>query len=90
MNYFKTQKKQLIQQDEDIKDFQYPSFVRTNETGDRVFFIQDGSYFWIENPETLEALGGGFDQVETIKYPYLKVLDQGESINIDNYEKYKG
>jgi len=50
-------------------------FIRTNETGDKVFFVEKQNAHWVRSPEVLMALGGGFEKVVTVGYEVLKTLN---------------
>lgn len=56
--------------------------VRTRKTGDKVYFIKDNKASWIKNPETLRALGFGFDDIKTISHKDFKEFERLEPINL--------
>lgn len=56
--------------------------VRTSATGDKIYLIQDGSRYWIKNPETLEKLGFRFGQEKEITYTELIDLEDGGYIDM--------
>lgn len=85
-SYFSTIKKQSQQPQEEVNSstlqpvkidpkIVYDKFVRTSETGDKVYFVENGNAHWIKNPETLAALGGDFGKVVTIAYDVLRTLN---------------
>ena len=66
-----------------------PPFIRTSQSGDRIFFVEKGNVHWIKNPETLTALGGNFDKVVTIEMSLFRKLKANvESINMENVDRY--
>lgn len=67
-----------------------PDFVRSNATGDKVFFVRDRKAHWVKSPEALIALGGDFGKVETVDFKRIKALDMNvEPISEDNAGQYK-
>ena len=63
-------------------------FVRTKETGDKIYLVKDDKKHWIKNPETLEALGGGFHLVKEWEVADFDRLELNEPIDMNNVEKY--
>jgi len=63
--------------------------VRTKETGDAMFYIHNGKYHHVANPETLNALGLQFGDEKMISYTVLATdFEKGEVISIENYKEY--
>lgn len=68
-----------------------PRFISTKDSGDKVFLVENGVAHWIQNPDALKALGGGFDRVvQVTKQDYMQLDRGGESITVDNAGKYAG
>ena len=65
------------------------NLVNTNETGDKIFLIKDEQTHWVKNPETLQALGGGFGQVKKLTKEEFSVFTKGEDLDMENVEQYK-
>lgn len=64
-------------------------FVRTNQTGDKVYYIHNGEAHWVKNPQTLEALGGNFDKIVTISHLELrKLVTSVDPIDLSNVSQY--
>ena len=66
-----------------------PTFVRTRQTGDKVFLVTGESYHWIQNPEIYNAVGGGLGRETMIEFSDLAGYSQGEVLTLENVEKYK-
>jgi len=66
-----------------------PQFVRTKETGDKAYFVQNGEYHWITTPQVLEALGGNFDVIQMIERKDFATLGHGDKITMENVDQYK-
>lgn len=63
-------------------------FIRTSETGDKVYFVNGNHINWVKDPKTFEQLGGKFgDEVEISKEEFSK-YERGEPIGQYNIEKY--
>lgn len=71
-----------------VKTSALPKFIRTKETGDKVFFIKDGEYHWITSPEILSALGGDFGKVVMISRGEFQLLQSGGKITKDNLSEF--
>lgn len=63
-------------------------FIRSDQTGDRIFFLKDNVLHWIKNPQVYEALGGEFGKEMTIEKDEFQSYDYGEPIEINDVEKY--
>jgi hypothetical protein len=59
-----------------------PRVVRTQATGDKIFFLKDGKRQWIKNPETLRALGFDFGQEKDISIKELYEYEDIGSIDM--------
>jgi len=66
-----------------------PKLVRTVETGDRAFLVRNGRVHWVTNPETLQQLGLGFNDIVTIPKQAYSLLAIGEPINLYNVQDFK-
>lgn len=64
------------------------TFVRSNETGDKIFYIEGKISHWVKNPETLTALGGNFDIVQTLTKEELGEYQTGDPIDMASVERY--
>lgn len=64
------------------------ALIRTIETGDSIFLLKDKTVHHIENPETLRALGYDFGNEMLIDFQLYNGYKKGESINMQNYERY--
>lgn len=64
------------------------NLIKTNFTGDKIFLVIKDETHWIKNPETLAALGGGFDLVKTVEREEFNKFFKGEDIDIANVGKY--
>ncbi len=62
-------------------------FVRTDKTGDKVYFLDGNKKYWVTTAEVLSALGGGFDEVKMIGFDILKTYESGEPLNMNNLPK---
>ena len=60
-----------------------PYTVRTSETGDKVFMIKDGTYFWLTTPKALASLGFNLGEEKKIKYSELINMKKGDPIRED-------
>lgn len=65
------------------------NFIRTAETGDRVYFVEDKTAHWVRNPETLKALGGNLDTVKQLGHEEYLELEIGDPIGVNDVSKYK-
>jgi hypothetical protein len=65
-----------------------PNLLRTPETGDKVYLVEQGIAHWVSSPEALKAVGGSFGDVRQVKRDQFKLLKIGEKITTENAEKY--
>lgn len=63
-------------------------FIRTNETGDKIYLKKENQVHWIKNPEALEALDGHFGDEVTITKEEFDKLERGEPIDTYNVKRY--
>lgn len=64
-------------------------FIRTPQSGDKVYFVEQGNVHWVKNPETFFALGGNFDKIETIDMPTFRKLKANvEPLDMTNFHLY--
>lgn len=64
-------------------------FIRTKDTGDRVFFVENGNGHWVKNPKTFLALGGDFKRVDTVGNDILRALNTSvEAIDETNVDTF--
>lgn len=63
------------------------NLFRSQDTGDSIYFMQNGTYHRITDPDTLHALGFEFGDEDTIQKFEIS-WKKGEDINMQNYEKY--
>lgn len=84
---------QYTQRQEEVKKDPIPvdaQFVRTDYTGDKVFWLENGNAHWVTGPEALAALGGSFDDVKTIDYTIVKSYNERvEPVSMRNIGKFK-
>lgn len=73
---------------EGMEEAKEVKFIRTAETGDKVYLINGNQVNWIRDPKTLEDLGGGFDKVVEISKEEFSKYERGEPIGQHNIEKY--
>lgn len=66
-----------------------PTFIRTKDTGDKVFIVVADKYHWIQNPEIYKAVGGDLGQEKMVERSDLAGYIQGEVVTLQNAEKYK-
>lgn len=63
--------------------------VRTPESGDDIFFVNNGEFHHIKDPATLHALGFDFGQEQTISMKQLTgKAKRGKQVTIDSYQEY--
>lgn len=65
-----------------------PNFIRSNETGDRIYFVKDGKIYPISNPETYKAVGGDFGKEVTITKEEFSKFERGPLLTMGNYKEY--
>ncbi len=58
-----------------------PYTVRSEETGDKVYFVKEGKRYWVKNVETLTKLGSHLGQ--EIKMPFSEILKLPEGEPLD-------
>src|SRR5882672_5894644 len=89
-SYFNWKQKQ---QEVDLGPFNppenVPPFIRTKETGDKVYFVKEGYAHWITSPEVLTALGGDFGKIEVIDKSIFRQLRIADKITMDAIENFK-
>ena len=66
-----------------------PRLIRTAETGDKIYYTENGRGHWITNPKVLEMLGFTFGDEETIPRTAFIKLSPGEPITLMNVGKYE-
>ena len=65
-----------------------PNLVRSNNSGDKIYFVKDGTKHWVTSPEVLKALGFDFGQEKEIDRTVMAGLQSGEPIRIQNVNEY--
>ena len=63
--------------------------VRTNETGDKLFYVENNKVHWVRSPQVLEALGGSFGMEKTLTKQEFQKYEYGEPLDLSNVGKYK-
>ena len=63
-------------------------FIRTPETGDKVYLKTETTIHWVKNPETYEALGGKFGNESIVSKEEFAQFERGEPIDMGNVGKY--
>ncbi len=66
-----------------------PKLIRTNETGDKIYYVENKTLHWITNPKTLEILGFNFGDEVTIPRKLFIQLRSGQPISTINVEQFK-
>ena len=66
-----------------------PKLIRTSETGDKIYYVENQTLHWITNPKTMEILGFNFGDEIAIPRKLFVQLKSGEPISTINVEKYK-
>lgn len=56
--------------------------VRTKQTGDKVYVVENNTARWVKNPETLYELGFDFGSVENIEQEEFFSFDRDEPIDL--------
>lgn len=62
--------------------------VRTNETGDKIYYVKDNVLHWVKSPQVLEALGGSFGMEKTVTKEEFQKFEYGEPVDLSNVNKY--
>lgn len=64
-------------------------FVRSNETGDKIYLLKGNILHWIKDPETFKTLGGEFGREIILDKVEFEDYRRGEPINMSNVDKYQ-
>lgn len=65
-----------------------PSLVRSTNSGDKIYFVKNGTKHWVTSPEVLKALGFDFGQEKEIDRTVMANLQSGEPIRMENVNEY--
>lgn len=85
-------KKKQVPQVEIKKEEIKPSvnnLIRTQATGDRIFYILNNKYYWIKSPQVLKELGFDFGQEKTVTREEFSKFERGGEINMENVGEFK-
>ena len=66
-----------------------PKLVRTQETGDKIYFVENKTLHWITNPKVMEILNFKFGDEIAIPRKLFIQLRSGEPISTMNVERFK-
>jgi len=56
--------------------------VRSPETGDRVFWVNENKRHWVKNPETLKKLGFTLGQEKSMTYTEMNAIEEGDPVDL--------
>jgi hypothetical protein len=62
--------------------------IRTKQTGDKVYRVNGNTVHWVMNPQVLEAIQGSFEDIDTVPYEILTMLEKGVPISMQNYNEF--
>lgn len=65
------------------------NLVRTDKTGDKIYFVKDNTLHWVKSPQVLGALGFSFGQERTITDEEFAKYQYGDPIDMSNVGLYK-
>jgi len=72
-----------VQADPNVpKEEAVSKLIRTEQTGDRMYFVRDKKRRWIKNPESLKALGFDFGKDKLVSREIFATLEEGEPIDL--------
>jgi GT2 family glycosyltransferase len=71
-----------------IEDHDKNKFIRTNETGDKIYYVSGNTVHWVKDPETFATLGGEFGSEVTITEEEFEKYTRGEPLDIQNVRRY--
>lgn len=63
--------------------------IRTDVTGDKIYFLVGKTIHWVTSPEVLSQLGYKFGDEKTIEDSVYREYEKGEPINKDNVDSFK-
>ena len=66
-----------------------PKLIRTSETGDKIYYVENKTLHWITNPKVMEILGFNFGDEIAIPRKLFIQLKSGQPISTINVEQFK-
>ena len=66
-----------------------PKLIRTNETGDKIYYVENKTLHWITNPKVMEILGFNFGDEIAIPRKLFIQIKSGQPISTINVEQFK-
>ena len=66
-----------------------PKLIRTAETGDKIYYVENKTLHWITNPKVMEILGFNFGDEIAIPRKLFIQIKSGQPVSTINVEQFK-